>query len=267
MHDPYAGHALISTCFAPHSISALSEASFTQLRVMADQLDVPIQMHLHETASEIEASTRLTGKRPLERLDDLGLVNALLLAVHAVHVNDAEIERLAEAGVGVAHCPKSNLKLASGIAPVRKLQDAGINVAIGTDSAAGNNVLDMLSEIRLAALLAKVSSGNAAAISAADALRMGTLGGAEALGLGSAVGSIVAGKWADLTCVDLGRLSSQPVYDVISQLVYAANADAVTDVWVAGRHQLENGQLAHIDSDAVLDRSNEWRQRIASNRD
>ncbi|MGB5578458.1 MAG: TRZ/ATZ family hydrolase [Woeseiaceae bacterium] len=264
VHDPYAEHPLITTSFAPHSMSALSDEWFTKLRVMADQLDVPVQMHLHETAQEIAVSVERTGKRPCERLDELGLVNASLLAVHAVHMTDAEVARLAEAGVNVAHCPRSNLKLASGIAPIARYRAAGVNVAIGTDSAASNNVLDVLSEMRLAALLAKVSAGDAAAISASEALYMGTLGGARALGLAETTGSIVAGKWADLACVDLGRLNSQPIYDAASQLVYTAGSSQVTDVWVAGKHQLDNGNLAHINTDELLVRSNEWRDRIAA---
>ena len=264
VHDPYAEHPLISTCFAPHSMSALSDEWFTKLRVMADQLDVPVQLHLHESALEIEASVARTGKRPCERLDELGLVNASLLAVHAVHLNDAEVARFAEAGVNIAHCPRSNLKLASGIAPIARYRAAGINVAIGTDGAASNNVLDVLSELRLAALLAKVSAGDAAAVSASEALFMGTLGGARALGLAETTGSIVAGKWADLACVDLSGLNSQPIYDAASQLVYTAESSQVTDVWVAGKHQLDNGKLAHINTDELLERSNEWRDRIAA---
>jgi len=263
VHDPYAGHPLITTCFVPHSTAALSDDSFRELRVMADQLDVRVQIHLHETAAEIEASLAESGKRPFERLESLGLVNASLLAVHAIHMTANEIERFAETGVNIAHCPRSNLKLASGIAPITAYRAAGVNVAIGTDGAASNNVLDVAAEVRLAALLAKATAGDAAAVPASEALYMGTLGGAKALGLGHAIGSIEAGKWADLACVDLGTLNSQPVYDVASQLVYTAHADQVTDVWVAGKHQLDNGQLAHINSDNVLRRSNEWRDRFA----
>ena len=264
VHDPYADHPLISTCFAPHSISALSDEWFTRLRVMADQLDVPVQMHLHETAGEIAASLEKTGKRSCERLDELGLVSASLLAVHAVHMTDAEVARFAETGVNIVHCPRSNLKLASGIAPIARYRAAGINVAIGTDGAASNNVLDILSEIRLAALLAKVSADDASAVSASEALYMGTLGAARALGLADTMGSIIAGKWADLACLDLRALNSQPVYDVSSQFVYAAAASQVSDVWVAGKHQLDNGKLAHINTDELLERSNEWRDRIAA---
>lgn len=263
VHDPYADHPLVTTAFAPHSTFALSDESFAALRVLADQLDVRVQIHLHETAAEVDISLRDTGKRPYERLMDAGLVNRSLLAVHAVHMNDDEVARFAEAGVSIAHCPNSNLKLASGIAPIAKYRSAGLNVALGTDGAASNNTLDMFSEMKTAALLAKVSANDASAITAEDTLHMATLGGAMALGIEHSAGSIEAGKWADITCVDLGTPNSQPVYDVISQLVYTARADQVTDVWVGGRRQLENGRFPHIDTDAVLARCNEWRDRIA----
>ena len=255
---------MISTCFAPHSTHALSDDSLTQLRVLADQLDVPIQMHLHETAVEVADAVERTGMRPIERLARLGLMNASLLAVHAVHVTAAEITQMAVAGVAIAHCPRSNLKLASGIAPVADFVSAGISVGIGTDGAASNNVLDMLDELRTAALLAKVVAGNASAVSAEDALRMATLDAARVLGRDHEIGSIEAGKWADLTCIDLMRCNSQPLYDPISQLVYTARADQVTDVWVAGRHQLVLGRLTGIDTGSIFKRSTEWQTRIAT---
>tara|TARA_R110002096_G_scaffold124002_5_gene268144 strand:+ start:18065 stop:19393 length:1329 start_codon:yes stop_codon:yes gene_type:complete len=264
VHDPYADHPLISTCFAPHSTYALSDESFLELRVLADQLDVRTQIHLHETAAEVANAIRETGRRPIERLHDLGLVNAALLAVHAVHLTDDEIAIFSESGVNIAHCPRSNLKLASGIAPIEKYRAAGINVALGTDGAASNNAMDMLSEMRTAALLAKAVSQNAAAVSANEVLRMATLDGATAIGLDQEIGTIEAGKWADLACVDLGQLHCQPVYDPVSQLVYSARADQVSDVWTAGRHQLENGELVHIDTDNLIARSNEWRDRFVS---
>ncbi len=264
VHDAYAGHPLITTAFAPHTTAALSDASFAALRVLADQLDVRVQIHLHETAAEVEASVRETGKRPFERLADAGLVNRSLLAVHGVHLNDDEIARFAGEGVSIAHCPNSNLKLASGIANVAAYREAGINVALGTDGAASNNLLDIFSEMRSAALLAKVATGDASALTADDALAMATVAGARALGLERTIGSIEVGKQADLTCVDLGRFNTQPVYDVVSQLVYATRADQVADVWVAGKHLLDEGRLTHIDSADLLGRTNEWKQRIGT---
>ena len=185
------------------------------------------------------------------------------MAVHAVHLTDEDLQQFSVTGVSVAHCPRSNLKLASGIAPVQAMLDAGINVALGTDGAASNNVLDMLGEMRSAALLGKVRADDAAAVPANTALRMATLNGAKALGLSDDVGSIEVGKTADLTCVDLNHINSQPVYDPIAQLVYSCNREQVSDVWVAGRHQVENGALTQVDEEEILHRSREWQQRIA----
>ena len=262
VHDPYADHPLISTCFAPHSTYALSDESFVELRVLADQLDIPVQIHLHESAAEVKQAVASTGKRPLQRLADLGLVNASLLAIHAVHVTPGEIELLANSGVNVAHCPKSNLKLGNGFAPLAAFCSAGINVAIGTDGAASNNVLDVLEEIRIAALVAKAAAGDASAVTAEAALRMATLDAAKALGLSRETGSIEPGKWADLVCIDLAQCNSQPVYDPVSQVVYTARAEQVSDVWVAGRLQLDRGKLTGIDTADLLGRSEEWRERI-----
>ena len=267
VHDAYADHALISSCFVPHSTATVSDESFTALRVLADQLDRRIQIHLHESAQEIENELTTSGKRPIERLRDLGLVNASLMAVHAVHVTDDEIGLIADAGVAVAHCPRSNLKLADGIAPIAAFKTAGVTVALGTDSAASNNVLDMLGEMRTAALLAKAQARDATAITASQALRMATLSGAESLGLADSIGSIETGKWADLACIDLSHINSQPLYDPISQIVYTAQPQQVSDVWVAGRHQLDNGALTHIDVDELLQRTSEWQFRISNEQD
>jgi 5-methylthioadenosine/S-adenosylhomocysteine deaminase len=265
VHDTYAGHPLIKTCFAPHSTYALSDESFIEIRVLADQLDIPVQIHLHETAAEVSDAVKNTGKRPLQRLEELGLVNSSLLVIHGVHVKASEVALLAGAGASIAHCPKSNMKLGSGFAPLAAYRSAGINVGIGTDGPASNNTLDILDELRTASLLAKAVTGDASVLTASDALRMATLDAAKAIGIADQVGSIETGKLADLTCIDLNRCNSQPVYDPISQVVYTARADQVSDVWVAGRHQLENGSLKHIDTDSLRLKSNEWQQRISNN--
>ena len=223
-----------------------------------------MQIHLHESREEVAESLSKYGMRPIARLNKLGLLNSSLLAVHAVHLNDEEIAAFADAAVSVAHCPSSNLKLADGFAPVAAMQEKGINVSLGTDGAASNNVLDILGEMRTAALIGKAVADNPEAVSAVTALRMATIDGACALGLGDSVGSLEAGKWADLTCIDLNRLHSQPVYNVLSQLVYATNSEQVSDVWIAGRHLVDGGQLAHIDEDDVLMRAAEWCQKIAN---
>ncbi|MBT8105189.1 MAG: TRZ/ATZ family hydrolase [Woeseiaceae bacterium] len=264
VHDPYAEHPLITTAFAPHSTFAMADESFAALRVLADQLDLRVQIHLHESAAEIRESLRDTGKRPFARLDHAGLVNRSLLAVHAVHLDDEEVDRLAAAGVSMAHCPKSNLKLANGVAPVAKYRSAGINVALGTDGAASNNMLDMFSEMQTAALLGKTAADDATAVSAQDALDMATMGGARALRLDRSIGSIEQGKLADLVCVDFDHFNTRPVYDVVSQLVYATASTQVSDAWVGGRHQLENGRLTQIDGHELVARADEWRDRIAA---
>ena len=265
VHDRFADDPLITSCFAPHSTYVVSDEAFRELRVVADQLDTRIQIHLHETAAEVEDSVRTAGKRPLQRLLDLGLVNSSLLAVHAVHMTATEIRTLADCGVSVAHCPRSNLKLASGIADVPALRAAGVTVGLGTDGAASNNVLDMLGEMRTAALLAKVVAGNAAVMTANETLRMATLDSATVLGLADSVGSIEAGKWADLACISLQAINSQPVYDPLSQLVYTSHPNQVSDVWVAGRHHVDSGRLTGINESDLLKRSAEWQQRICAN--
>jgi 5-methylthioadenosine/S-adenosylhomocysteine deaminase len=191
-------------------------------------------------------------------------VNSSLLVVHGVHLRAEEISQLSAARVSVAHCPRSNLKLASGIAPINRYHKSGINVALGTDGAASNNALDLLDEMKTAALLAKAIDQDATAVPAARALRMATIGGATALGLAESTGSIEKGKWADLTCIDMQHFRSLPLYDPLSQLVYASSSQQVSDVWVAGRHLVENGQLTQVDRNELLGRTAEWQRRIAA---
>ena len=264
VHDAYVDHPLIQTCFAPHSTEVVSDKTFNELRIVADQLDVAVQIHLHETAAEVHNAVQKTGLRPLERLTELGLVNASLLAVHAVHLTDTEVDQLAAAGASVAHCPHSNLKLASGFARVGYMRDRGVNVALGTDGAASNNALDMLAEMRTAALVAKAVADDAEVLNAHEALRMATADGAAALGLGDETGSLTPGKAADIACVDVAELRSQPLHDPASQLVYASSAAQVSDVWVAGRHLLEARTLKVADEDEIMARSAEWQQQIVS---
>jgi len=263
VHDPYADHPLIRTAYAPHSPYTMSDASLAELRVMADQLDLPVQMHLHETVKEITDSEREHRARPIERVGRLGLLKSTFLAVHAVHLNDADIDELSIAGASVAHCPASNLKLGSGMANVARLQQAGIAVGVGTDGAASNNRLDVLGETRLASLLAKGIDHDATALSAETALRMATIDGAKAIGIDDVAGSIEVGKYADLSCIDLKVAATQPIYDVTSQVVYAASCDQVSDVWVAGRPRVEDGRVTGIDLESLFARADEWQRRIA----
>lgn len=264
VHDPWADHPLVSSAFAPHSVEVVSDETFRALRVLADQLGAAVQIHLHESQAEIDNAVATSGERPFARLDRLGLVNASLVAVHGVHLSDEEIGRMATVGAGVVHCPHSNLKLASGLARVTDLLDAGVTVGLGTDGAASNNALDMLAEMRTASLLAKGVSGDATALPAGRTIRLATLDSAKVLGLDDTVGSLEAGKAADLACIDLARIRSQPVYNPASQVVYTATPDQVSDVWVAGRHLLERGHLAAADEAEILQRSSEWQQRIVA---
>ncbi len=263
VHDNWRRDPLVSICFVPHAPYTVNDAAFERVRMLADQLDLVVHCHVHETAHENVESMKQNGMRQLARLDRLGLVNDRLLAVHMTDLTDAEIALCAERGVSVAHCPESNLKLASGLCPARKLQLAGVNLALGTDGCASNNDLDMFGEMRTAALLAKGVSGDASALDAASTLRMATLGGARALGLGEVTGSIEPGKQADLTCVAMDALETQPMYRAISQLVYATGRHQVSDVWVAGVRKLAQGELIGMDVPAIRAKTRQWQRRIA----
>ncbi len=265
LHDSLRHDPLISTAFAPHAPYSVSDGPLAKIRTVNNELNLPVHMHIHETAHEVDESVAKTGKRPLARLDALDLLGPTLVAVHMTQLRDDEITRIAEAGASVVHCPESNLKLASGFCPVQALLKAGVNVALGTDGAASNNDLDLLDEMRVAALLAKAVSGDATAVPAHTALRMATLNGAKALGLDEQIGSLKPGKAADITAIDLSALSSQPVYDPVSQIVYSVGREQVTDVWVAGRRLLAQRVLTTLDEAAILRRAQDWRDKIQAN--
>ncbi len=245
LRDRWRGEPLVSFCLAPHAPYTVSDATFRKLAGIAGEIDVPVHIHLHETEDEVARSLAEHGARPLERLRRLGLLGPGLVAVHAVHLAPEEIALLARHGASVAHCPSSNLKLASGFAPVARLAAAGVNLSLGTDGAASNNRLDLFEEMRLAALLAKAVARDAAALPAHAALRAATLGGAQALGLGERIGSIEPGKSADLAAVRLAGPALEPCYDPVSHLVYAAGRADVSHVWVAGRALVRDGELAN----------------------
>jgi 5-methylthioadenosine/S-adenosylhomocysteine deaminase len=259
----FAAHPLIAFSVAPHAPYTVSDASFAAALRVADEHDLPLHVHVHETEDEIAESLARHGCRPLERLRALGVVGPRLVAAHCVHLTDQEIALLAETGAHVAHCPAANLKLASGIARVAAMRAARINVGVGTDGAASNNRLDMLAELRLAALVGKAAAGRADALPAHEILAMGTLNAARALGLGERIGSIVPGKDADLVALDLGALELQPVFDPVSQLVYAAGRDAVTHVWVRGEPVVRDRVLRTVDVPAVRERAAAWGARLA----
>ena len=263
VHDLFRNSSLISTAFAPHAPYSVSDRPLERIRTLADELIIPIHMHVHETVDEVNQGIKQYGKRPLERLFELGLVSPSLIAVHMTQLEDAELKRFSDSGANIVHCPESNLKLASGFCPAVRLLDAGVNVALGTDGAASNNDLDMFSEMRTAALLAKGVVKNASALPARSALRMATINCAKALGIADITGSLETGKVADIVAVSLGGLESQPVYNPISQLVYATGRDSVTDVWVAGKQLLRRRVLTTLDTKEILSRTQSWRDKIA----
>lgn len=262
VRDQYGGESLLRFCMAPHAPYTVSDKTFGKVMTYAEQLDLPIHLHLHETEDEIAQSLAQHGSRPIRRLQEIGLLGPNLVAVHAVHLMEDEIATLARQGCHVAHCPASNLKLASGIAPVAGMLEAGLNVGIGTDGAASNNRLDMFAEMRLAALLAKGASGRADALPAYQALAMATLNAARALGMGEVAGSLVPGKAADIVAVNLAGLETLPCYDIASHLVYAAGREHVTHVWVNGELLLDNRALTTLDQQELAARANFWRDRI-----
>ncbi|MBY0270880.1 MAG: TRZ/ATZ family hydrolase [Burkholderiales bacterium] len=262
LRDALRDEALLSFCLAPHAPFTVSDATFVQIATYAGELELPVHIHIHETAQEITDSLAQYGVRPLVRLEKAGLLGPGLIAVHSVHLDDREIELFARHGCSVAHCPSSNLKLASGIAPVGKLLRAGINVGLGSDGAASNNRLDLIAEMRLAALLAKGGSGDATTMPAHQALSCATLSGARALGLQDKIGSIVPGKLADLVAVNLAACELSPCYNPVSHLVYAAGREKVSDVWVGGERRLADGQLVNLDESAIRAKARQWQKRI-----
>lgn len=262
LHDRIREHPLLHAAFAPHAPYTVAEPTLARVRRLADELELPVHMHLHETAAEVQDYERTHGCRPLAKLDALGLLSPALMAVHMTQVTPAEIERLAEAGASVVHCPRSNLKLASGLCPVADYAGAGVNLALGTDGAASNNRLDMLGELQVAALLAKGVSGDPTALAADRALEMATLGGARTLGLADTTGSLVAGKSADVVALDLSAAGCQPVINVLSQVVYAAGRENVSDVWVAGRQRVRHGELIPEVDRALALSETQWATRV-----
>jgi 5-methylthioadenosine/S-adenosylhomocysteine deaminase len=247
---------------APHAPYTVSDAAFAKIVTFARQLDLPIQTHLQETKAELDEAIMRTGETELARLDRLGATGPGFLAIHAVHLGAGDRERLARQRCSVAHCPASNMKLASGIAPVADLLAHGINVALGTDGAASNNRLDLFAEMRLASLLAKVAGGDASLLPAATVLRMATLGGAQALSLGDVIGSLEAGKQADFVAVNLGEIDDAPVYDPVSHLVHVASRERVTDVWVAGERVVRERVPVKIDLSSLAARVRLWQQKL-----
>jgi len=263
LHEAFRDDPLISFALAPHAPYTVSDQTLQRIADLSERLQAPVHTHLLETEWEIKQSLQQHDRHPMVRLDRLGLLNSRLQAVHMTQLSAEDIDRVAQAGAHVIHCPQSNLKLASGFCPLAALQQAGVNVALGTDGAASNNDLDLLSEGQTAALLGKGVSGDARAVDAFDVVEMLTINGARALGLEHRIGSIEAGKQADLCALDLSSPETQPLHHVVSQLIYAASSRQVSDVWVAGRRVLQAGQLVTIDLEEVVDNARDWQAKLA----
>lgn len=256
-------HPRIKIAFGPHAPYTVSDANLEKVRVIAEELDAAIHMHVHETAFEVQQSVEQYGERPLARLARLGLLGPRLQAVHMTQISEDDLALLVESNSSVIHCPESNLKLASGFCPVERLWQAGVNVAVGTDGAASNNDLDLLGETRTAALLAKAVAGSASALDAHRALRMATLNGARAMGLEAEIGSLEVGKTADIVAFDLSGLVQQPIYDPVSQLIYATGRDCVKHLWVGGKQLLDDRQLTRMDEQQLSATAAAWGRRIS----
>jgi len=263
VYDSLRDMPLVGAAYAPHAPYSVDDDTLARVATLAEEIDVPVHMHVHETKHEVTSAERERGERPLTRLARHGLVGDRLVAVHMTALTPREMADVAKHGVSVVHCPQSNLKLASGLCPVKDLLDTGVNVALGTDGAASNNDLDMLDETRSAALVAKLAAQDPSAVSAGQALMMATIHGASALGLGDEIGTVEPGKAADLVAVDLDHPATQPVFDPVSQLVYAASRDQISHVWVAGVPKVEQGRLVAFDVADVLARARAWRARLA----
>ena len=264
VRDDFKHSPLITVTFGPHAPYTVSHDNLAKVATLAAELDVAIHIHLHETAGEVLQAVEQNGERPLDTLNRLGLLGPRTQCVHMTDLGDQDIALLAASGAHVVHCPQSNMKLASGACPVDKLQDKGINVALGTDSAASNNDLNMFGEMQTAALLAKLHSGDATALPAANALAMATINGARAMGLEEQIGSLEVGKQADIIAVDLSSPETQPLYSPLSQLVYACNGSQVSHSWIAGEPVMARRELKTIDLDKLAARVAAWQQKIST---
>ncbi len=263
LRDRYREHERIEIGFGPHATYNVDEPTLSRVATLANELDAPLQIHLHEGHGEVQMSLEAIGERPIDQLNRIGMLGPRTQCVHMTSVSDDDITVIDETGAHVIHCPKSNMKFASGSCPAQQLLDRGINVALGTDGAASNNRLNMLSELQTAALLAKVGSGEPTAVAAQTALEMATINGAKALGYESKLGSLEVGKLADMIAVDLDRPGTQPIHNVLSQLVYATSGCEVTYTWVGGKMLVRDGALQTLDWPAIAQRAEFWRNQLA----
>lgn len=261
-HKQYQNQPLVRVGFGPHAPYTVSDEPLQTIATLAEQLDLPIQMHIHESADEINQSMEKEGRRPIRRLEEIGFLSPCLQCVHMTQMTDADYLPITQNGCHVVHCPESNLKLASGFMPLDRMQQEGINVALGTDGCASNNDLDMLGEMRTAALLAKAVSQKATALSAHDALASATINGARAMGIDEQVGSLENGKRADIAAFSLDELENYPLYHPVSQLVYTATRHQATHVWVNGRLLMDDRCLTTLDESDLINNACQWQKKI-----
>lgn len=266
VRDDFKYNELVDVVFGPHSPYTVNDQALQKVAMLAAELDINLHIHAHETQQEVDDELRASGRRPLSKLNELGVLSPRTQLVHMTALNSDDIELIKLSGAHVIHCPNSNMKLASGFCPVQQLLEAGINVALGTDSAASNNSLDMFAEMRSAALLAKVVSQDAAALSAFQSLEAATLAGAKAMGIDNKIGSLEIGKQADIIAIDFGAIEQQPVYNPVSQLVYSACGQHVTHSWVQGQQVLADRQPTRLNLRELINKAEHWREKIASNK-
>lgn len=260
----YKNNSLITPIVCPHAPYTVSDESFKKVMSFSEKNNLSIGCHIHETNDEIQQSLEQYKMRPIERLHKLGLLDHNLHAIHMTQLNVDEIELVAKKNVSVVHCPESNLKLASGFCPVKELLEYNINLAIGTDGAASNNDLDMLSEIRTAALVAKTTAMDPTTLPDYQALECATINGAKAVNLQDRIGSLEIGKQADLIAIDLSDYGSQPVYNPLSSIVYTATRQQVSDVWVNGMQKVADKKLIAFDNSKIQKIIDKWSDKITN---
>jgi 5-methylthioadenosine/S-adenosylhomocysteine deaminase len=260
--DKWRNEELITTSIAPHAPYSVSDEAFTLINTYSEELSINIHTHLHETQWEIEDSIEKYGITPVQRLNNLGIIGPSLMAVHCVHLNDQDMATLAKNKVSIVHNPSSNMKLGSGISDIAKMLKQNLNISLGTDSSASNNRIDIMEEMRLAALLIKGSTKSPESFSANEAIKMATINGAKALGLESIIGSIEKNKKADLVAIDLNSIENQPIYNPLTTLVYSSSRSDVSYVWIDGEIKLKDKKLVKIDEERIIQLAKKWQRKL-----
>lgn len=260
--NEYKSHERITATLAPHAIYTVAEPTLLRVKQVAEDHDLRINMHIHETDEEVNQSIAQTGLRPLRRLQNIDFISPRLIAIHMAQINDEDLDIIQSGKPQIVHCPESNMKLASGTRAIIDFQQRGLNVALGTDGAASNNDLNMIGEMRSAAFLGKLETRNPLAVSAPEAMKLATINGARALGIEHVTGSLTIGKAADFIVMNLDEIETLPIYHPTSQIVYAAARNQVTDVWVAGKQLMKNRELLTLDEKALKAKARTWAEKI-----